>query len=88
MAGYWWLISPVPLSQNSPGCLSRFGDELPGSESVQKLRKGERGTFIGFEPMEGKQLLSTYVPVVPMGNYHYNMIRLFLRPHAKGLSVY
>ncbi|MFN8313390.1 MAG: PAS domain S-box protein [Cyclobacteriaceae bacterium] len=34
-----------------------------GSESVQKLRKGERGTFIGFEPMEGKQLLSTYVPL-------------------------
>ncbi|HQQ98899.1 MAG TPA: PAS domain S-box protein [Cyclobacteriaceae bacterium] len=34
-----------------------------GSASTQKVLQGEKGTFIGFEPMEGKQLLSTYVPL-------------------------
>lgn len=42
-----------------------------GSESVQKLVKGESGTLIGFEPLEGKQLLSTYMP---LETYHWGIL--------------
>jgi PAS domain S-box-containing protein len=42
-----------------------------GSEAVMKALKGEAGTDIGVEPMEGKQMLSTYAPVE---TYHWGII--------------
>jgi len=42
-----------------------------GSASAQNVLQGEQGTLIGFEPMEGKQLLSTYLP---METYHWGIL--------------